>query len=102
METVNYGRNKFYDKGPWLERPSQVIYSCIFGLRDEEKKLYNIDTRPQHRVVECTHEDMLETKNLAFFSTSAVEGTAKGMVIGIGDNTVIGRIASLASGVYVL
>jgi magnesium-transporting ATPase (P-type) len=44
---------------------------------------------------------MLETKNLAFFSTSAIEGTAKGMVVGIGDNTVIGRIASLAAGLEV-
>jgi magnesium-transporting ATPase (P-type) len=78
-------------------------YTLVYlASATKEKKLYNIDTRPQHRVVECTHEDMLETKNLAFFSTSAVEGTAKGMVIGIGDNTVIGRIASLASGVHVL
>merc|ERR1719348_105626 len=40
----------------------------------------------------------LETKNLAFFSTNAVEGTAVGMVVNIGDNTVMGRIAGLASG----
>jgi sodium/potassium-transporting ATPase subunit alpha len=40
----------------------------------------------------------LETKNLAFFSTNAVEGTAKGVVISCGDNTVMGRIAGLASG----
>jgi len=35
---------------------------------------------------------------LAFFSTNAVEGTATGVVINIGDNTVMGRIANLASG----
>ena len=40
----------------------------------------------------------METKNLAFFSTNAVEGTATGVVINIGDNTVMGRIANLASG----
>merc|ERR1711881_694406 len=44
-----------------------------------------------------THENPLETKNLAFFSTNAVEGTAVGMVVNIGDNTVMGRIAGLAS-----
>merc|ERR1719430_1487017 len=36
--------------------------------------------------------------NLAFFSTNAVEGTGVGMVVNIGDNTVMGRIAGLASG----
>merc|ERR1712062_716968 len=44
------------------------------------------------------HENPLETKNLAFFSTNAVEGTARGIVVNIGDYTVMGRIAGLASG----
>merc|ERR1712115_485446 len=43
-------------------------------------------------------ENSLETRNLAFFSTNAVEGTCVGMVVNIGDNTVMGRIAGLASG----
>merc|ERR1712048_1333243 len=47
---------------------------------------------------EFTHDNPLETKNLAFFSTNAVEGTATGMVVNIGDNTVMGRIAGPASG----
>merc|ERR1711892_1003139 len=47
---------------------------------------------------ELTHENPLETKNLAFFSTNAVEGTCVGMVVNIGDWTVMGRIAGLASG----
>ena len=50
------------------------------------------------RTPEFTHENPLETKNLAFFSTNAVEGTARGMVVNIGDSTVMGRIAGLASG----
>ena len=40
----------------------------------------------------------METKNLGFFSTNAVEGTATGMVVNTGDNTVMGRIANQASG----
>merc|ERR1712117_219644 len=48
--------------------------------------------------IKDAHENPLETKNLAFFSTNAVEGTAKGVVVNIGDNTVMGRIAGLASG----
>ncbi len=56
------------------------------------------ESEPQSRSPEFTHENPLETKNLAFFSTNAVEGTAKGIVVNIGDNTVMGRIAGLASG----
>jgi sodium/potassium-transporting ATPase subunit alpha len=54
----------------------------------------------------------LETRNLAFFSTNAIEGTATGVVVNTGDRTVsllfskilsfwifqvMGRIAHLAS-----
>lgn len=37
------------------------------------------ESEPQSRSPEFTHENPLETKNLAFFSTNAVEGTAKGL-----------------------
>ncbi|KAG5871900.1 hypothetical protein JTB14_030953 [Gonioctena quinquepunctata] len=56
------------------------------------------ESEPQSRSPDFTHENPLETKNLAFFSTNAVEGTAKGVVISCGDHTVMGRIAGLASG----
>merc|ERR1712209_123109 len=56
------------------------------------------ESEPQSRSPEFTHENPLETKNLAFFSTNAVEGTATGIVIAIGDDTMMGRIAGLASG----
>jgi len=56
------------------------------------------ESEPQSRSPEKTDENPLETKNLAFFSTNAVEGNATGMVVNIGDNTVMGRIAGLASG----
>ncbi|XP_034177008.1 sodium/potassium-transporting ATPase subunit alpha isoform X1 [Osmia lignaria lignaria] len=56
------------------------------------------ESEPQSRSPEFTNENPLETKNLAFFSTNAVEGTAKGVVICCGDQTVMGRIAGLASG----
>jgi len=74
-------------------------------IRVLESKGFKVDnssltgeSEPQLRTSEYTHENPLETKNLAFFSTSAVEGTARGIVVNIGDNTVVGRIAGLASG----
>ena len=56
------------------------------------------ESEPQARTPEFSHENPLETKNLAFFSTNAVEGTCTGVVVQIGDDTVMGRIANLASG----
>jgi sodium/potassium-transporting ATPase subunit alpha len=46
------------------------------------------ESEPQTRTPECTHEEPLETRNLAFFSTNAVEGTATGIVVNTGDRTV--------------
>merc|ERR1712212_1457626 len=75
-------------------------------LRIIEARSFKVDnssltgeSEPQLRTPDYTHENPLETKNLAFFSTNAVEGTCKGVVVNIGDNTVMGRIAGLASGV---
>nr|AEH68838.1 putative Na+/K+-ATPase alpha subunit [Bathypolypus arcticus] len=59
------------------------------------------ESEPQSRSAEFTNENPLETKNLAFFSTNAVEGTCLGLVIKTGDKTVMGRIANLASGLEV-
>ncbi|XP_012885947.1 PREDICTED: sodium/potassium-transporting ATPase subunit alpha-4-like [Dipodomys ordii] len=56
------------------------------------------ESEPQNRSADFTHENPLETKNICFFSTNCVEGTARGIVIATGDATVMGRIASLASG----
>jgi len=55
------------------------------------------ESEPQSRGPDFTNENPLETKNLAFFSTFAVEGTCLGLVVRTGDRTVMGRIANLAS-----
>merc|ERR1711971_924830 len=70
------------------------------GLKVDNSSLTG-ESEPQARNHEFTHENPLETKNLAFFSTNVVEGTAKGIVVSIGDGTVMGRIANLASGLSV-
>ena len=49
------------------------------------------------RSVECTNDNPLETKNIAFFSTLNKEGTGKGVVFATGDRTFIGQIANLAA-----
>merc|ERR1719223_336383 len=57
------------------------------------------ESEPQSRDAEQSTVEVLEARNLAFFSTNALEGSARGIVIRCGDNTVMGRIAALASNV---
>jgi len=57
------------------------------------------ESEPQARDNQDSTTTVLEAKNLAFFSTNCVEGSARGIVIRCGDNTVMGRIAALASNV---
>merc|ERR1712198_170377 len=77
--------------------PADVRVIEARGFKVDNSSLTG-ESEPQSRGPEFTHENPLETKNLAFFSTNAVEGTARGIVVNIGDNTVMGRIAGLASG----
>lgn len=57
------------------------------------------ESEPLPRSPGMSHESPLETKNLAFFSTNALEGTAKAIVIQVGDHTTMGRIAGLTAGI---
>ncbi|KIH49752.1 e1-E2 ATPase, partial [Ancylostoma duodenale] len=77
--------------------PADIRIISAFGFKVDNSSLTG-ESEPQSRSPECTNENPLETRNVAFFSTNAVEGTAKGIVIYTGDRTVMGRIAHLASG----
>jgi len=77
--------------------PADIRVTESMGFKVDNSSLTG-ESEPQARNAEFTHENPLETKNLAFFSTNAVEGTATGIVVNVGDNTVMGRIAGLASG----
>lgn len=78
--------------------PADVRIVECHGFKVDNSSLTG-ESEPQSRSSETTHENPLETKNLAFFSTFAVEGTARGVVIRTGDRSVVGRIANLASGI---
>ena len=67
------------------------------GLKVDNSSLTG-ESEPQSRRPEFTHNNPLETKNLVFFGTNAVEGAATCVVVNIGDNTAMGKIAGLASG----
>jgi sodium/potassium-transporting ATPase subunit alpha len=71
-------------------------------IRILDAKSFQVDNSPLTgesipiiKTPECTHSNPLETENLAFFATLAVSGSATGMVVNIGDNTVMGKITGM-------
>ncbi|KAM9255743.1 potassium-transporting ATPase alpha chain 2 [Cariama cristata] len=78
--------------------PADIRLTFTQGCKVDNSSLTG-ESEPQSRSSDFTHENPLETRNIAFYSTTCVEGTATGIVINTGDRTIIGRIASLASGV---
>ncbi|KAF7227021.1 sodium/potassium-transporting ATPase subunit alpha-3b isoform X1 [Nothobranchius furzeri] len=77
--------------------PADIRVVSAHGCKVDNSSLTG-ESEPQSRSPDCTHDNPLETRNIAFFSTNCVEGTARGIVIYTGDRTVMGRIATLASG----
>ncbi|XP_078100168.1 sodium/potassium-transporting ATPase subunit alpha-1-like [Sander vitreus] len=59
------------------------------------------ESEAQARTPDFSNDNPLETRNLAFYSTNCVEGTARGVVINTGNRTVMGRIACLVSSLEV-
>uniref|UniRef100_A0A3B3DJ94 Sodium/potassium-transporting ATPase subunit alpha n=1 Tax=Oryzias melastigma TaxID=30732 RepID=A0A3B3DJ94_ORYME len=76
--------------------PADLRIVSAHGCKVDNSSLTG-ESEPQTRSPEFSNENPLETRNIAFFSTNCVEGTAKGVVINTGDRTVMGRIATLAS-----
>uniref|UniRef100_A0A669BA33 Uncharacterized protein n=1 Tax=Oreochromis niloticus TaxID=8128 RepID=A0A669BA33_ORENI len=76
--------------------PADLRIISAHGCKVDNSSLTG-ESEPQTRSPEFSNENPLETRNIAFFSTNCVEGTARGVVINTGDNTIMGRIATLAS-----
>lgn len=55
------------------------------------------EAEPIAGTVDLTDENYLETRNIALAGTSCVTGSAIGVVVATGDNTVFGRIAAMTN-----
>ncbi|XP_056610068.1 sodium/potassium-transporting ATPase subunit alpha-1b [Triplophysa dalaica] len=80
--------------------PADIRIIGSHGCKVDNSSLTG-ESEPQTRSPDFSNDNPLETRNIAFFSTNCVEGTARGIVISTGDRTVMGRIATLASGLEV-
>ncbi|KAL7852794.1 hypothetical protein SRHO_G00185790 [Serrasalmus rhombeus] len=80
--------------------PADLRIISAHGCKVDNSSLTG-ESEPQPRTPEFSHDNPLETRNIVFFSTNCVEGSASGIVINTGDRTVMGRIATLASSLEV-
>jgi sodium/potassium-transporting ATPase subunit alpha len=55
------------------------------------------ESEPVSCSVKCTDNNYLETANLVFLGSNVVEGRGRGVVVGTGNRTTMGRITTLAS-----
>lgn len=81
-------------------RAGDKVPADIRILSSNEMKVDNSpftgEAEPLLRITECTNKNPLETDNLAFFGTLCKEGSGKGVVINIGDHTLLGMISNLS------
>lgn len=76
--------------------PADILLLETNGFKVDNSSITG-ESEPQIRSTQCTSQNPLETENLAFFSTYATEGKARGIVIRTGDTTLIGKIAQLTT-----
>ncbi|KAI8910746.1 calcium ATPase transmembrane domain M-containing protein [Powellomyces hirtus] len=62
-----------------------------------DRALLTGESDPVSATVEPTDQNVLESHNIALSCTFVVQGSAKGVVFAIGDDTVMGRIIQLSS-----
>eukprot|EP01133_Synstelium_polycarpum_P013712 gene13712-16165_t len=76
--------------------PADIRIITCNGMKVDNSSLTG-ESDPQSCTVGCTDENPLETHNLAFCGTLVMDGSARGVIIRTGSNTLIGKIADLAS-----
>jgi sodium/potassium-transporting ATPase subunit alpha len=62
-----------------------------------DKSMLTGESEAIEGTVECTSDRYLESKNMAFMTTLVTNGQGCGIVVAVGDQTIIGSIASLTS-----
>ncbi|XP_076750560.1 sodium/potassium-transporting ATPase subunit alpha isoform X1 [Xylocopa sonorina] len=76
--------------------PADIRIIECHGLRVENSSITG-ESEPVVRTDYPTDNNPLESANVAFFSSFAVDGAGTGIVIATGDQTMIGRLAGLTT-----
>lgn len=62
-----------------------------------DKSMLTGESEAIEGTVECTDDRYVESKNIGFMTTLITNGSGKGVVVAVGDQTVMGKIAGLTS-----
>ena len=62
-----------------------------------DKSMLTGESEAVEGTIECTDDRYVESKNIAFMTTLITNGQGKGVVVAVGDQTIMGRIAGLTS-----
>ena len=62
-----------------------------------DKSMLTGESEAIEGTVECTDDKYVESKNIGYMTTLVTNGQGKGVVIFVGDNTIMGKIAGLTS-----
>lgn len=76
--------------------PADLRLVEVRSLRVDQAALTG-ESEPVKSSPSCTDDNYLQTRNIAFCGTHVVEGSARGVVVSTGNQTIMGSIASAAS-----
>lgn len=77
--------------------PADIRMLQVTNLKIEQSSLTG-EPDAISKSADKDHENPLESQNLAFFGTMVQAGSGVGVVVLVGDNTIMGNIANLAAG----
>ncbi|OAT04804.1 H+/K+-exchanging ATPase [Blastomyces gilchristii SLH14081] len=77
--------------------PSDLRFIEVSSDAKFDRSILTGKSEPAQRTVDSTDKNYLETRNIGLQGTHCVSGSATGVCVATGDNTVFGRIAQLAN-----
>ncbi|KAL2372754.1 hypothetical protein RJZ57_002775 [Blastomyces gilchristii] len=77
--------------------PSDLRFIEVSSDAKFDRSILTGESEPAQRTVDSTDKNYLETRNIGLQGTHCVSGSATGVCVATGDNTVFGRIAQLAN-----
>jgi len=77
--------------------PADLRLTSVSSDLKFDRSLLTGESEPIPGTVEATDKNPLETRNVALSSTFVVQGSGSGVVVAIGDSTVMGSIAKLST-----
>ncbi len=82
----------FLEEGMKVPADARLIEQ--YALKVDNSALTG-ESEPQLRSLECTNDNILESRNMLFSGTTVQTGSGKAIVFGTGMNTQIGKLANL-------